>query len=111
MSASFSQKKPKCPTCGHKEDYESIQITYNISPIWYAMFPEDDRIIPIDGLTGKEAETRLTDAIQKMLGNEDELKKLNPQNGWGSFDGLLKCLIEIQHHCKINPDLTWEVWR
>ena len=111
MGADFYQAKEKCPTCGHEEDYDSISITYNLSPMWYAMFPGDKTMLPIDGLTGQEAQEKLDEAIYKMVRDEEKLQCLNPSNGFGSFDGFLDSLRKMLHLSQNNPDLKWGVWR
>ena len=111
MSADFYQETEKCPTCGHEEDHYSISITYNLSLMWYAMFPEDKKILPIDGLTGQEAQEKLDEAIYKMIRDEEKLQCFNPSNGHGSFDGFLDNLRKMLDLSKENPDLKWEVWR
>ena len=111
MGANFYQIQEKCPTCGHEEVGESISITYNLSPMWYAMFPNDKTIIPIDGLSGQQAREKLEEAIDIMIRDEKKLQCLNPSNGFGSFDGFLDSLRKMLDLSKENPSLKWEVWR
>lgn len=111
MGADFYQIQEKCPTCGHEEDQESIGITYNLSPMWYAMYPEDKNILPIDGMTGAEADSKLLAAIKKMVDDQHRLQQFNPSNGHGSYDSLLAGLRRIRQLSQEKPDLKWEVWR
>lgn len=111
MGADFYQIQEKCPTCGHEEEYESIGITYNLSKMWYSMFPSDKNIVPIDGLTGQESESMLAFAIETMVKNEKKLRLFEPSNGWGSYESLLGSLKKMLYLAQKNPTLKWGMWR
>lgn len=39
-----------------------------------------------------------------------ELAKLNPENGWGSYDGLIKKLKEVEDDFESAPNARVRVW-
>lgn len=103
----------KCETCGHQEELEDANLycSYNLSPMWFKQFPDDENLIPIDGLTGREAHPILMYRYCNLDSNKDKLIKLNPPNGWGSYDGLMELLNKLMKLSDENPDLVWETWR
>lgn len=42
-------------------------------------------------------------AIMKMERDPESFKRINPPNGWGSYDALLSKLRDIQKACAVNP--------
>ncbi len=100
-----------CKHCGRDAHTESFHCTYNLTPMWQAIWKKDDKLIDIDGYKGKEAAVKLGAALVMMEDKHEELKKLNPPNGFGSYDGLyelLKCLLVASQK---YPEGTWVSWR
>jgi len=89
-----------------KRDVEIYKknITYNLSKMYYKALDEELGFRKLKGLTCKEALPIINKAINDMVANADEYKKLNPANGWGSYDGLLIAFREIRNVCEENPD-------
>jgi hypothetical protein len=110
MSLDLTLKDIKCEHCGEYEEYD-FNLTYNLSPMWYHLFPEDDRMLPIEGLTGFEAEKLLYPALKKALSQKYALLKLEPSNGWGSYGIFIETLEGIIDCCKKHPKGTWRAWR
>lgn len=100
-----------CKTCGHKDDGFSGGYTYNMSPIWYVVYPDDEGMIKIDGMTGEEALPKLTYARDYMITNKQLLRKLEPSNGWGSYDGFLSYINDCIQACVDYPKSRWEACR
>jgi hypothetical protein len=46
-----------------------------------------------------------------LLSEPDRFKQLNPENGWGNYDGLCKFVYEYRNACWNEPDATIEVCR
>ena len=46
-----------------------------------------------------------------LLSEPDRFKQLNPENGWGNYDGLCKFVYEYRTACWNEPDATIEVCR
>lgn len=84
-----------------------LNYTYNVAPMWYSILPEKG-IRTFYGMTGKESLQVLTYLYFQMIGNADNLKKMNPENGWGSFDGALTFVNDLILAAIENPDEVWE---
>lgn len=48
-------------------------------------------------------------AIDDMIKNKKEYEKLNPPNGWGTYDGLLETFREMRTICEDNPDGVFDM--
>lgn len=81
-------------------------VTYNLSEMYYKCIDKEKGFKKLDGMNCKEALPIINNAIQDMLNNADEYRKLNPENGWGSYEGLLSSLQEMRNCCENNPDGT-----
>ncbi len=42
--------------------------------------------------------------IKELKENPKKYKKLNPENGWGDYDGLLRVAEKYLNHCKVYPE-------
>ncbi len=91
------------------EIYES-NVTYNLSKMYYKCIDKEKGFKKLDGMNCKKALPIINNAIQDMLNNADEYRKLNPENGWGSYEGLLKTLQDMRNCCESNPDGTINVF-
>ena len=111
MGLDLYLKKDPCKTCGHQEKGFSARYTYNASPIWHAIYPDDDGMVQIDGMSGAGAIYKLEYAMNYMVHHEEELRKLEPSNGWGSFIGFYQFLAECRNACLAYPDCIWMSWR
>ncbi len=120
MSWWFSMQFDACEHCGRDEDVQpdvSMNYTYNVSSMFAKAIPtkrmEKDRrsgemvtvrgIRALDGMVGEIASHPLKAAIEAMEADPAEYKKLNPENGWGNYDGALKVLKTIAGWCEIYP--------
>ena len=107
----YLRGKP-CKECGHQQDPDlELAYTYNVAQMWYRICPDDDKMIDIDGMTGAQALSKIRDAFHQMKKQREELIKLEPPNGWGSYNGFYDFLIKIMNACIEYPDLVWESWR
>lgn len=85
------------------EIYES-NVTYNLAKMYYKCIDKEKGFKKLDGMNCKEALPIVENAIRDMLVNADEYRKLNPENGWGSYEGLLETLQGIRRCCQENFD-------
>lgn len=85
------------------EIYES-NVTYNLAKMYYKCIDKEKGFKKLDGMNCKEALPIVENAIRDMLVNADEYRKLNPKNGWGSYEGLLETLQGIRKCCQKNFD-------
>ena len=91
------------------EIYED-NVTYNLSKMYYKCIDKEKGFKKLDGMNCKEALPIINNAIQDMLNNADEYRKLNPENGCGSYEGLLSSLQEMRNCCENNPDGTINIF-
>lgn len=85
------------------EIYET-DITYNLAKMYYKAIDEKLGLKKLKGLACKEVLPIINNAIKDMIDKKEEYKKMNPENGWGSYDGLLKVFKKIREVCEENPD-------
>ena len=55
--------------------------------------------------------TKLEQGIIELVCNENQYKKLNPENGWGTYEGLLRFAGKYLKACKQYPNALIEVSR
>lgn len=84
-------------------------ITYNLSDMYYKCIDKKLGLKRLNGLSSKEALPILKRAIEDMIKNKEEYEKLNPSNGWGSYDGLLRDLRNLEKSCEQIPDGVIEI--
>ncbi len=112
MSLDLWLQHPKCTTCNHVEEpVVSLNSTYNCSCMWYLLFPDAENFVEIEGLTGKDAARILKVAISRAIESRKDLEKLNPVNGWGSYETFLKFLRDILAASQDYPNLVWSADR
>ena len=81
---------------------ESRNYTYNVSPMFRAALGGKG-LNDLQGLSGAEAAVKLTSALAFMVGHRDEMVALNPENGWGDYNGALRFLEGILEDCLKHP--------
>ena len=111
MSLDLFLSHPACPTCNHQPDRLEFNCTYNLSKMWYTIYPDDTQMVPIDGMTGEEAKEKLLYAIDWSRKHERKLKALEPTNCWGTYEGFMKFLIDVYTACLTHPECVWGSWR
>ena len=85
------------------EIYEA-NITYNLAPMYYQCIDKENGLKKLDNMKCKDALKIIQNGINDMLNNAEAYRKLNPKNGWGSYEGLLAKLQEMRTCCENNPD-------
>jgi len=111
MSLDLWMAKPECPTCKHSETTENMNYTYNVSPMWYAIFPDDRNMIDIDGMTGEEANIQLKDALSCLVAEPKKFQAMEPENNWGSYHGFIIYIMNLIEECNKHPDWIWGSYR
>lgn len=53
----------------------------------------------------------LKEGLLELVCNEDHYKAFNPENGWGSYEGLVKFVSKYLNACTMYPHATVEVSR
>jgi len=85
---------------------EDIGYTYNVAPMWYSCYPNKG-IRVVYGLSGEEAIPVLRKLREYMEDNKDKLMKLQPDNGWGSYEGAVKFVSKLIMMSLRNKDAIW----
>ena len=87
---------------------EDFNYTYNVSPMFYACYPEHGIRI-IDGFIGKRAEFNLNVLREYMIEHARELEAMNPTNGWGDYIGALQLVNNLLHASQRHPIKIWSI--
>lgn len=106
MSLDFSVVYPACESCGHPDIVvrgEGWNYTYNVSNMCVeaarAIGFEDERMLEcLEGPCDRAYE-RIDKLIAELLGNRPKYMAMNPSNGWGSMDGIVSALRDLQLTC------------
>ncbi len=59
----------------------------------------------------KEISELLDEGFNILLSSPEEYKRYNPENGWGSYDGLCNFVYNYRNACWENPDAELRVSR
>lgn len=78
--------------------------TYNVSDMFYDALPCSDGIRGLNGAKGKDCIKLLEHAIHMMTTYPDKYKAMNPENGWGSYEGALGLLNKLKTWCEKYPE-------
>lgn len=112
MSLDLYLTSERCESCERPGDeHASVNITYNLSPMWHAACPGGKNLVPIEGLTGEQAAPIVADALAALREEPEKFVALNPSNGWGSYPDLLDALTRIQQASESYPQAVWSAWR
>lgn len=90
-------------------DVYEDNITYNLAPMYYKCIDINGGLKALNGMKCKDAIPVLNRAIDDLIENKEEYEKLNPENGWGSYEGLLKSLKSLRIACLENPSGKVEI--
>lgn len=71
--------------------------TSNVAPMWRAAL--GFRLQDTSGWDVRLAEFVFDHAAQVMLANREEFEAMNPENGWGNFDGAVRYLLNAADTC------------
>lgn len=100
MSLDISLRAPVCQHCkAEPKEYFTANITHNLTAMWVRA----DCYGALYESHGKKAGTivaKLSSAIAYMEEHEDAYRRLNPGNGWGSYEGALSFLRRLRDACQ-----------
>jgi hypothetical protein len=83
----------------------SANQTHNVSNMWTLAGIYDD-LYGSEGMKASDVLTRLQKAYKDMKARPSKYKKLNPENGWGSYETALSFLHDVIEACELYPDAT-----
>jgi len=61
--------------------------------------------------TGRELIVPLQEGLNLLRSDPERFKKLNPENGWGTYEGLIMFVEKYLNACRMFPDSRIEVSR
>jgi hypothetical protein len=61
--------------------------------------------------TAKDISELLDEGWNILLSDPEKYKKYNPENGWGSYDGLVQFVYKYRNACWDNPDADLSISR
>lgn len=62
-------------------------------------------------IKAKEIIPHLKKGLKKLLNNPTMFRRVNPENKWGNYEGLVKFVEDYLAHCESHPEATVKVWR
>ena len=65
----------------------------------------------VNAKRAKDLIPRLTNGLELLRSDPDRFKKFNPENGWGSYDGLVSFVEQYLEACKEYPEAAIRVSR
>lgn len=80
--------------------------TYNLSPMWRKALPAilaDKSTSELDGWSCAALLPHLDKGLLDAVRNRKEYERLNPDNGWGDYDGFLSIYMRFVQRCHENP--------
>ena len=63
----------------------------------------------VDGMTSREFCEKLDAALQALRANPAWFRRMNPENGWGDYDGLVRILDRVLDSFDRFPSATVRV--
>lgn len=82
--------------------------TSNCSGMWCEAGAD---LASFEGRTAQECSVLLADAITLMRSEPAKFIKMNPENGWGSYETLLPCLETLLRSFRVAPKAIVRVCR
>lgn len=85
--------------------------TSNVSKMWRAACPQLDGLAGIHGKRGGEISDELLRGLASMFWLRDELRAMNPENGWGNYEGAFRYFAKVARAARKHPGATFWVCR
>lgn len=103
MSYDFSMEAPLGPDGSMVSvgDFD-MNYTYNVSPM-FRLALGGNGVNDLHGCVGSEAIPRLRAAIADMEDRPSVYRAMNPDNGWGDYEGALGVLKRLCDWCVAAP--------
>jgi hypothetical protein len=83
--------------------------TTNLTPMWRKAIPFLDVSRDFDGKKCEDILLDLQIGVADATLNADDYRKLNPENGWGDYEGFNMVLNRLFDMCRKHPSgvLSW----
>lgn len=87
---------------------DTINCTYNLTPMLReAGFCGWRELL---GRAAGESLPLLLDVQRALLADPSRFQGMNPPNGWGTYEGLLRVVADMIAAAGEHPKATWEGW-
>lgn len=93
---------------GHEVDVDERNYTSNVSGMWSKALATTT-VRGLDGAPASEAAGVLAAAVERMRANPDDYRPMNPENGWGDYEGALAFLEWMAETAREHPATTIRV--
>lgn len=93
--------------CDGHEDVDCGNYTSNVAPMYKKALGISFR--DIDGQLASGVALTLTHGIIEMTSNPRVYRNMNPENGWGNYEGALWFLAKIIRECLFYPEFKVKV--
>ena len=80
--------------------------TWNVSPMYVDAMGVS--LSYFDGKLAKDCVRLLAQGVANMVDDPDKYLAMEPDNGWGHYDGALRYLHNLLNACIENPNATIE---
>jgi len=111
MSLDVSLIVTECPTCGRSEEVFDGNITHNLNTmakeagVYDAMWNPEK----IGATEANQLISILAQGLNNLVSNPAKFRKMNPENGWGTYDGLVEFVTKYLVACQDHPTAIIEV--
>ena len=94
------------------EDFESPVDghTYNLNAMWRLAGVIKDQPYELNGEMATTIGIRAAKGLLRAVTKPDEFRALNPENGWGDFEGFVEVLTRLAIACADNPESIAEFY-
>ncbi len=87
--------------------------TFNVSPMFAKALDSETgpnwALYVLNGMKAGDALPRLREGVRRMEEEPDVYRAMNPENGWGDYDGALRVLRSFVAECSLHPLATIHV--
>lgn len=78
--------------------------TYNLVPMWRLAGVIEQGSSELEGIRADVLADRAARGLMRAVSKPAEFKALNPENGWGDYDGFIEILTRTAIICAENRD-------
>ena len=93
---------------GYTEVVNVGNYTWNVSPMYKEALGYT--LSELDNKKANEVIDELAEGHKKMIKKPQKYKKMNPDNGWGDYEGAKEYLHDIIIACAENPECIIRVY-
>jgi hypothetical protein len=111
--ARFPDREPYVVAASDTDSVYTANITHNLgrmaaeAGVYTALWKPE-----LIGITrAEQLITPLSDGLALLKADPDRFKRLNPENGWGTYENLVQFVTDYLAACEAYPTAEVSVWR